>query len=601
MRHWIWGLFLICLIPGSPKASENLIINIDGRQTTSLNGAWQIIIDPYENGYFNYRWEPDPNGYFKNEKPKDKTDRVEYDFDASETLLVPGDWNTQKEKLFLYEGTIWYKKSFDFKLKPNRRVFVWFGAANYHAIAYLNGQKLGEHLGGFTPFNFEITRLLKEKDNFLVVKVDNKRQRDGVPTLNTDWFNYGGLTRQVYLAEAPQTFIRDYFIQLKPGSEQEIAGWVQLDGAKPSQPVKIEIPEAGINISVQTGEQGFASFNRKASLQLWSPDNPKLYQVVLQTESDRVTDAIGFRSIATRGHDILLNGKPLFLRGISIHEEAPVRGGRAFSREDARILLGWAKELGCNFVRLAHYPHNENMIRMADEMGMLVWSEIPVYWTILWENEQTYANAARQLTENITRDKNRASIILWSVANETPPGEPRLKFLKGLAKTAKTLDPTRLTTAAMERHSPDATTQMIDDPLGEFLDVLGCNEYIGWYDGLPAKADTMTWKMKYAKPLIISEFGGDARYGLHGDELTRWSEEYQADLYEHTLRMLDKIPFLRGVTPWILMDFRSPRRPLPGIQDFWNRKGLISNRGEKKKAFQVLKKYYEGKQRNPRF
>jgi len=601
MRHWIWGLFLICLIPGSPKASENLIINIDGRQTTSLNGAWQIIIDPYENGYFNYRWEPDPNGYFKNEKPKDKTDRVEYDFDASETLLVPGDWNTQKEKLFLYEGTIWYKKSFDFKLKPNRRVFVWFGAANYHAIAYLNGQKLGEHLGGFTPFNFEITRLLKEKDNFLVVKVDNKRQRDGVPTLNTDWFNYGGLTRQVYLAEAPQTFIRDYFIQLKPGSEQEIAGWVQLDGAKPSQPVKIEIPEAGINISVQTGEQGFASFNRKASLQLWSPDNPKLYQVVLQTESDRVTDAIGFRSIATRGHDILLNGKPLFLRGISIHEEAPVRGGRAFSREDARILLGWAKELGCNFVRLAHYPHNENMIRMADEMGMLVWSEIPVYWTILWENEQTYANAARQLTENITRDKNRASIILWSVANETPPGEPRLKFLKGLAKTAKAMDPTRLTTAAMERHSPDATTQMIDDPLGEFLDVLGCNEYIGWYDGLPAKADTMTWKMKYAKPLIISEFGGDARYGLHGDELTRWSEEYQADLYEHTLRMLDKIPFLRGVTPWILMDFRSPRRPLPGIQDFWNRKGLISNRGEKKKAFQVLKKYYEGKQRNPRF
>ena len=601
MRHWIWGLFLICLIPGSPKASEKLIINIDGRQTTSLNGAWQIIIDPYENGYFNYRWEPDPNGYFKNEKPKDKTDRVEYDFDASETLLVPGDWNTQKEKLFLYEGTIWYKKSFDFKLKPNRRVFVWFGAANYHAIAYLNGQKLGEHLGGFTPFNFEITRLLKEKDNFLVVKVDNKRQRDGVPTLNTDWFNYGGLTRQVYLAEAPQTFIRDYFIQLKPGSEQEIAGWVQLDGAKPSQPVKIEIPEAGINISVQTGEQGFASFNRKASLQLWSPDNPKLYQVVLQTESDRVTDAIGFRSIATRGHDILLNGKPLFLRGISIHEEAPVRGGRAFSREDARILLGWAKELGCNFVRLAHYPHNENMIRMADEMGLLVWSEIPVYWTILWENEQTYANAARQLTENITRDKNRASIILWSVANETPPGEPRLKFLKGLAKTAKAMDPTRLTTAAMERHSPDATTQIIDDPLGEFLDVLGCNEYIGWYDGLPAKADTMTWKMKYAKPLIISEFGGDARYGLHGDELTRWSEEYQADLYEHTLRMLDRIPFLRGVTPWILMDFRSPRRPLPGIQDFWNRKGLISNRGEKKKAFQVLKKYYEGKQTNPRF
>jgi beta-glucuronidase len=601
MKQWIWGLLLFCVIPGPLRASEKMIMNIEGRRTTSLNGVWQIIIDPYESGYFSYRWEPDPNGYFKNEKSKDKTDRVEYDFDTSETLLVPGDWNTQKEKLFLYEGTIWYKKSFNYQPKSNARVFVWFGAANYHAIAYLNGQKLGEHTGGFTPFNFEVTKLLRAKNNFLIVKVDNRRQRDGVPTLNTDWFNYGGLTRQVLLVEVPETLIRDYFIQLKPGTPDEIEGWVQLDGPQPSQSVKIEIPEAQVNISAQTNELGFASFTRKASLQLWSPENPKLYGVVLNTENENIHDAIGFRSLAVRGHDILLNGKPLFLRGICIHEEAPLRGGRAFSREDARILLSWAKELGCNFIRLAHYPHNENMIRMADEMGLLVWSEIPVYWTILWENEDTYANAVQQLTENITRDKNRAAIILWSVSNETPLSESRLKFLKGLAETAKRLDPTRLTTAAMEKHYMDATTQMIDDPFGEFLDVLGCNEYIGWYDGLPEKADGMIWQMKYDKPLIISEFGADARYGLHGDELTRWSEEYQESVYEHTLRMLDRIPFLRGITPWILMDFRSPRRPLPGIQDFWNRKGLVSDRGEKKKAFWVLRKYYEKKRMNPQF
>ncbi|MFA7229481.1 MAG: glycoside hydrolase family 2 TIM barrel-domain containing protein, partial [Melioribacteraceae bacterium] len=125
-----------------------------------------------------------------------------------------------------------------------------------------------------------------------------------------------------------------------------------------------------------------------------------------------------------------------------------------------------------------------------------------------------------------------------------------------------------------------------------YLDVLGCNEYIGWYDGLPAKADNIKWVSAYSKPLIISEFGGDAKYGFHADALTVWSEEYQEDLYIRQINMLKKIPHLQGMSPWILTDFRSPRRPLPGIQDFFNRKGLYSNMGEKKKAFFVLRNFY---------
>ena len=208
---------------------------------------------------------------------------------------------------------------------------------------------------------------------------------------------------------------------------------------------------------------------------------------------------------------------PIFLRGVCIHEEAPFRGGRAYSREDAQTLLGWARELGANFVRLAHYPHNEFMIREADRMGIMVWSEIPVYWTILWENPATLENARNQLSEMIARDKNRAAVVIWSVANETPLSDARLSFLRNLISHARSLDSTRLISAAMERHYIDATTQMIDDPLGEYLDVLGCNEYVGWYDGLPDKADRLEWKSKYQKPLIMSEFGGDARYGHHGD------------------------------------------------------------------------------------
>jgi beta-glucuronidase len=557
------ALLLIFTAAAQAQQQAPLITNTEGRHTISLDGPWRTIIDPYETGYYDYRYEPRQDGYFKNAKPQSPRDLIEYDFDSAPELKVPGDWNSQDEKLLFYEGTVWYKKSFDYQKKERRRLFVYFGAANYLADVYLNGQKLGRHEGGFTPFNFEITSQVREKDNFLVVKVDNKRRRDAVPTLNTDWWNYGGLTRSVSLVEVPATFVQDYFLQLGKGSRDEFTGWVKLDGWLGSQTITVEIPEANVKQRFTPDSSGYLALRFKAQVQLWSPENPKLYQVTISSDSDSVTERLGFRSLETSGSDILLNGKPIFLRGISLHEEAPLRGGRANSEADARTLLTWAKELGCNFVRLAHYPHNEHMTRLADEMGIMVWSEIPVYWTVRWENLGTFVNARNQLGENITRDKNRASIVLWSVANETPVSESRNRFLKGLIDHARQLDPTRLVTAANERRYADETTEVIDDPLGQYLDVLGCNEYVGWYDGVPEKADTLSWKISYNKPLIISEFGGDALFGKHGDAGVRWTEEYQKNLYEHQIAMLKKIPSLRGMTPWILVDFRSPRRPLP--------------------------------------
>jgi beta-glucuronidase len=570
------------------------ISNPDGREVLSLDGEWHAIVDPYDNGYQDYRSQPNKDGYFRNAKPQSPSDLIEYDFDRSPTLTVPGDWNSQRESLFLYEGPVWYKTSFDHPSGDDSRLFVHFGAANYRALVFLNGELLGEHEGGFTPFNFEITNSVRQKDNHLVVQVDSTRRLEGVPTLNTDWWNYGGLTRQVLLLAVPDTFIRNYHVQLAPGSLDRLAGWIQLDGPeRQAQTVTLKIPEAGIEHTVSTDPQGLAGFELEADLELWSPDNPKRYEVVISTPGDRVEEQIGFRSIATRGTEILLNGEPIFLRGISLHEEAPWRPGRAWNQEDARRLLGWAEELGANFVRLAHYPHNAFMIEEAERRGLLVWAEIPVYWTIQWSNSRTFDNAANQLTEMIGRDRNRAAVILWSVGNETPVIDERLDFMRRLAELARELDPTRLVTAAMERHYIDDQTLLIDDPLGEYLDVLGCNEYIGWYDGLPTKADNVEWKMTYDKPLIMSELGGGALAGKHGDPLERWTEEYQEDLYRHQIAMLRRLPFLRGISPWILVDFRSPRRPLPEIQDFWNRKGLISSEGQKKKAFRVLQSVYE--------
>src|SRR5436190_14995535 len=258
MRPFLICLFLLALHSITHAQQVDLIANTEGRTTISLDGQWRTIIDPYESGYYDYRYQPSANGYFKEAKPKTKSDLIEYDFDTSASLKVPGDWNTQDDHLLFYEGTIWYKKAFDYQRKDNTRLFVYFGAANYIADVYLNGKKLGRHEGGFTPFNFEITDLVRDANNSLIVKVDNKRRRDAVPTLITDWWNYGGLTREVNLIETPATFVHDYFIQLQKGSQDQIDGWVKLNGTKLAQKIAIRIPEARISKSFATDASGFA-------------------------------------------------------------------------------------------------------------------------------------------------------------------------------------------------------------------------------------------------------------------------------------------------------------------------------------------------------
>jgi len=607
MKNIFLGLFTVwaCSTNLWSQDTNALLINTHNRKTTSLNGVWHYIVDPYENGYYNYRYEPfdqqeqpSANAYFTNTKPKSPSDLIEYNFDEADTLQVPGDWNTQKEKLYYYEGTIWYKKSFDYpKTNLKNSIFLYVGAANYKTEAYLNGEKLGTHIGGFTPFNFEVTHLLKEKDNFIIFKVDNKRSKEGVPTLNTDWWNYGGITRDVKLIETPHTFIQDYFVHLDSKDNNIIKGEVNLKGGKNlTHEVTVEIPELRIKKKLTTDTSGRATFEIKSrKIEYWSPENPKLYDVSFTTNDEELQDQIGFRTITTQNDDILLNGEPILLKGISLHEESPITKGRANSRADAEKVLSWIKEMGGNYVRLSHYPHNEHIVRLADEMGILVWEENPVYWTIQWNNPKTYANAQNQLLEMIQRDKNRAAVIIWSMANETPVSDARNTFLTKLIKTARKTDPTRLISAALEQSSDPKNPNIkhIDDPMADVVDVLSFNQYLGWYGGTPESCRDAQWEITQNKPVIISEFGAGAKQGLHGDKNERWTEEYQEYLYIETLAMLQKIDQLSGISPWILVDFRSPRRPLPHIQDDYNRKGLISEDGKKKKAFWVLKEFYD--------
>jgi len=585
--------FLVQCSVAQSTSGTIVLTGADRRPATTLNGDWATIVDPFFSGLYSFHHEEKKNGFFLNQKAKPGDPfPIEYDFSKAPKLRVPGDWNTQRDSLFFYEGPIWYQRDFTYAPKPGTRIFLHVGAANYHSLFWVNGKKVCEHEGGFTAFNCDVTSTVHEGSNFIVAAVDNTRHEDNVPTLETDWWNYGGLTREVSLIEAPETFVDQYDLHLNRTEADVIEGWVHVTGTAETR-VEVELPDLGARTTAQVGQDGRAPIHFRAKgLERWSPESPKLYKVEIRAGKDSIDELMGFRTVEVKGTQILLNGKPIFLRGVSVHAEAPYRTGRAYSDKDAETLLSWAKELGCNFVRLAHYPHDETMLRAADRMGLLVWSENPVYWALQFDNPKVLAKATQQLEEEIGTSRNHGAIILWSMANETPNTPARTKFIETLAARARELDSSRLITAALLVRA-EGHTKIVDDPLGSALDVIGVNEYIGWYEQHPETADATDWRIAYDKPLIVSEFGGDAKAGLHGAENERWTEEYQASIYRHQLGMLNRITQLRGMSPWILMDFRSPNRPLAGVQDEFNRKGLISDQGEKKQAFYVLQKAYK--------
>ncbi|MCU4166708.1 glycoside hydrolase family 2 protein [Carboxylicivirga caseinilyticus] len=583
----------------SAKAQKIFITNTQNRDFTNLNGKWEYVLDPFKTGGMGGM------AVYRNAVAKEKTDRVEYSFDKAQTLWVPGSWNIQKPELTYFEGNIWYRRMFDMPdLKKNKRYFVNVGAANYITTVTFNGKELGKHEGGFTPFSFEVTDLVKETGNFLIIGVNASRRPDYIPAEVSDWFNHGGITRDVKLIEVPETFINNYFISLDKetlrSKTKRINGKLQIAGDVIPEKARIIIPELNVNHEINVNKQGDTNFSVDVKkLELWSPENPKLYKVIVEAGNDIVADEIGFRTIETRGKQILLNGNPVFLKGICLHDENPLRKDRANSVEDAELVLNWAQELGCNFIRLAHYPHQENIVRLADKKGILLWEELPLYWGIQWNNPEVLKKAKKQYTELINRDYNRASSIIWSIANETAPIPDRNAFLGELADYIRTIDDTRLLSAACKKDQeldghPDSV-YTYNDPIMDKLDVISFNEYLGWYGGNPDECRNKSFKMGQEKPVIVSEFGGGAIQGFHGDSLTRWSEEFQEYLYIESIDMFDKIDGLAGMAPWILVDFMSPLRQLQGVQDGWNRKGLISEKGQKKKAFYVLQKYYKNK------
>jgi len=570
------------------RLDASQLVNITGREVESLNGKWNFGVDLYDTCRRSRWWKEEHFSADGRELP------VDYDWESWEYITVPSCWNLQKSELYYYEGCGVYTRTFRyFPQAEGERLLLRFEGAAYRTTVFLNGKIIGTHDGASTPFNADITDIVK-KDNRIVVSVDASRSPFRVPMENTDWFNYGGIYRSIYLVRLPKVYIKDWFVRLGGDFSTVLADVYAADagGTRVSGKICMEIPELGIryDIPVENGK-GEAAISVKP--ELWSPESPKLYDVIFTYKAgsyiDTARDRIGFRTITVKGHEIFLNGKKIFLNGVCVHEDHFALG-KTTSEEIIRTAIRDLKEMNGNYFRLAHYPHDARFARIADEEGVLLWEEIPVYWAIAFDNPETYNDAENQLSELILRDRSRASVIIWSIGNENADTDPRLEFMSRLAKKAKELDNSRLVSAAcLIKHEK----LKIEDRLADYLDVIGINEYYGWYDPDFEKLPKILANSNPDKPVLICEFGGDARLGQRGTTDELWTEDKQKRIYEQQAETFKKCPYIAGTTPWILYDFRCPRR-LNRYQEGFNRKGLIdADRKTRKPAFYVMQEFYK--------
>ncbi len=564
----------------APVLGHEGLIYSSGRPVLSLDGEWLCTIDPFDEG-LRQEWFVEVEG-----GPAQWTIPRDYDVEAGRKVTVPGCVNLYDERWSHYEGAMWLTRTFDYVPQPDERVFLRIGAAAYLARIFLNGKFLGLHQGASTPFCVELTHL-RHGMNRLLIQVDNTRRAEHVPMHHIDWFNYGGLYREVGLLRLPSVFIADFGAALVPGSGyQRVRFDIQLSAAVDGL-AHVEIPELAMETCVEVRD-GKGEVFVDVAPELWSPENPRLYTISAYFGTDRVSDRVGFREISVEGDEIRLNGKPLWLRGICVHEEYPAHG-KAASADAVRGMLADARALGCNFLRLSHYPHHEHVARLADELGFMLWEEIPVYWAIDFSAPGTLRDAENQLRELIRRDRNRASAIVWGIGNENADSDERYRFMSRLADVARQADGTRLVSAACLINREKF---VIEDRLAAHLDLIGINEYFGWYEPDFDGLNRLLANSNPGKPVVISETGADALAGFKGEARTLFSEECQAEVYRQQISRIQPVDYVRGLCPWVLYDFRSERRQT-GFHNGYNRKGLIAeDHRTRKMAFDVLADFY---------
>jgi beta-glucuronidase len=579
----------------------------DVRNKLDLSGIWDFKTDPEQVGV--------SNGWFNG-------------LAGARPIAVPGSWNEQYEDIFSYLGLAWYvKRTYVPSSWQGQRVFIRVGSANYYGTVYVNGQQVGVHEGGHLPFAFEITNLITwDAENVIAISVENELKPTRVPSGNMssaisgfasfprttfDFYPFAGIHRPVVLYSVPHTHIDDITVVT---SIDDTTGTVKvtakLNAAATAQG-SVTLSGGGTSVQAQLSfKDGLAEAQLIIpDAHLWSDKNPYLYDLTIQTETDRYTLKVGIRTIAVQGGQILLNGQPVQLNGYGRHEDF-IASGKGLNLplmvKDYQ-LMRWT---GANAYRTSHYPYSEEEMQLADREGFLIIDEIPAV-SLQFENDENIAERLRmclqQIDELVARDKNHPSVVIWCVANEPMPrtlnlagagaaggtdsGEAEGKaMLDALLARARALDPTRLVTIVTLMGGP--TSWM------EQCDIVCMNRYWGWYvlggqldkafAALEQELDAV-WEL-WHKPIIMTEFGADTMAGMHGHPNVMWTEEYQAEYMRGHLEVASRKDFIAGMQLWNFADFAAVQSIMRvgGL----NMKGVFTRTRTPKMAAHVLREFW---------
>lgn len=545
----------------------------------------------------------------------------------AELIAVPGSWNEQLPAHRDHCGDAWYQTDVEIAAQPGRRLGLRFGSVNYAARVWVNGELAGNHTGGHLPFELEVTELWQPGRNRIVVHVDNHLAADRVPpghakreavgfdlgkvtdlgqllggmfgsqpSLSADFFPFGGIHRPVHLTSVALHHITG--IRLRETDPH--TGSLVVD-------VDVDAPDGSV-VSLRVGGANAHGTVRQSEVRLaltipdvvaWAPDNPHLYDAEFELHDgadvcDRYVLPIGMRSVKVDGDRLLLNGKPVVMTGFGRHEDYVIIGRGHFPAGNVRdyAMMRW---MGANSFRTSHYPYSEEQLDLADRLGFLVISETPAVGLTFGDEHEAarLSTCLDQTAELIERDRNRPSVIMWSLANEpmTFQIDPAVDFFRTLVDRTRTLDDRPLTIV-----NPLARGEAIF----EMVDVIGLNRYAGWYSDqgdIAGGTATLARELdrlhaKHGKPIMVTEFGCDTLPGHHADPPEMWSEEYQADFLEAYIRMMNERPFIVAQHVWNLADFKTGQGVLRAGS--MNHKGVLTRDRRPKLAAHRLRQLWGG-------